>query len=99
MAGAIVSFGNIALELCVGQWMIFHFNGESLHTGIEAWPFGHRPAFQCIAYLQTKVVMTPARMMQLNDKDRRAQCASTRFVLSGIRFCSHREIASVLILA
>src|SRR5665213_824441 len=56
-AAAVLALRDDALELAVGERMIFDMDGEAPIGRIEARPLGDRPAFQYTVELETKIVM------------------------------------------
>lgn len=69
VAGAVLPFGDLALELGVIQGMILDVHRQALVGGIERRPFRHRPALEDAVGLETKIVMQPAGVMFLDDED------------------------------
>jgi hypothetical protein len=49
-----------ALEVAIGEGVIFDVNGQALVRGIEAGSLGDRPAFEGAVHLKTEVVMKPS---------------------------------------
>src|ERR1700720_3164070 len=66
----VLPFRNEAFEIRVLDWMVLSPYSETLDSGVERRPLGHRPGCQHSVYLQPKVVMQPARTMLLNHKDK-----------------------------
>ena len=67
--GAIIAFGDVALESRVGDRVIFDLHRQALDAGIEARSLRHRPTFQRAIELQAEVVMAMGRMVKLDDED------------------------------
>jgi hypothetical protein len=69
-ARAIISLGDLALELRVFERMVFGLNSEPFIPGIHRRAFWHGPGFHHAIYFQAKIVMKAARVVFLNDKRR-----------------------------
>ena len=69
VAGAVVAVWNAALELGIGEGMVFHLHGEALVVRIGRGPLGHRPGAQHAIHLQAHVPMQVAGAMLLHHED------------------------------
>ena len=67
-AGAVVAFGDGALEAAVVQRMVFGLHGQALVGGIERRPLGHGPGYQHAADFEAKVIVQAPRGVLLHDE-------------------------------
>ncbi len=65
-AGAVVAGWDIALEIAIVDWMIFHVRGEMLHAGVERWPLGNGPGLQNAVDFQPEIVVQARSVVSLH---------------------------------
>src|SRR2546428_11374106 len=90
---AVLIFRDHALEVAVGQRMIFDVDGEPLVRRIETRSLRHRPAFERAVELETEVVMQAAGGGRLHDK---AQASAPPLGQAALRPRRLAEIAFAL---
>src|SRR3546814_6540279 len=56
-SGTVLPGGNIALELVVGNRMVFNMDSHTLDGRIQTGSFGHGPAFHGAVHFQAKVIV------------------------------------------
>ncbi|MNJ45841.1 hypothetical protein D3C77_409530 [compost metagenome] len=66
IAGAVVTFGDMAFKACVVQGVVFDMNGQAPHLGVQRRALGDGPAFQGAIELQAKVVVQVAGVVFLD---------------------------------
>ena len=100
-APAILTLGNRPFKRAVRQRMVFSADRQSLVSGIQAGPFGYRPAQQNTVEFQPEIVVEPCRIVLLNEVgktlpvDRRLRARLRRLfeiALPFVFFESHKPI-------
>ena len=95
-AAAIFALRNHTLEGVVLHRMIFDLDGEAAGGGIEAGPFGHRPALHDAPELQTEVIVQMTGGVLLDDE--RESATEARHDHAAPRLRGNAEVALATIL-
>src|SRR5205085_11892612 len=69
-ATPVFTLGDCALEVAVVERVVLDLHGQAPVTGVEGWPFRHRPGLEDPVHLQAQIVMQPGSRMLLDDKTR-----------------------------
>ncbi|MNL15333.1 hypothetical protein D3C87_1363140 [compost metagenome] len=98
IAGAIVTFGDAALEGGVVQRMVFDVHCQTLDLGVEGRAFWHCPALERTIELQAEVVMQARGVVFLNaELQRMILGVFPAGSLDGSRLGRRRKIAHAIV--
>ncbi len=67
-AGAVIPFGNHALEVAVLERVVFDADGETLIGWICGRTFGDRPRHEHAVHFETQIPMQPRRIVHVHDQ-------------------------------
>jgi hypothetical protein len=79
VAGAVLTFGDLAFEVTEGEVVILHPDGKALHTGVFGNPFGYSPALVYPVFFQAEIEVVRSSMVLLDYESRHFH----RFLITG----------------